>query len=690
MLPTLLLLAALTPPAAPRGGDPADPFRPLEMLDAPATRDWLDAQARLLSQAVDGHPSLAAYERRIRSLQEQTAFWTVLPAGGRFVLVGSRGATGGTGPAVTVFLRDGDGPPQPLLTAASAGGSLSRRVAVDPGGRRLAYLVGEPGSRWLRLRVMDLDRRTTLADDLAGLHSSAAEVAWLPDGSGIVYAHFGSPADPRLAPVPAPRLRLHRLGRPQSEDVELLAPDPAWQSWLTPHVTAAGDLVVEGARGTSGRSDLWMARLGGRALRPRPLLLDTPGSLRFLGAHGRDLLVEEGGRVVAVDPARPTRTHWREIIGPGADALVFASLAGGRLLAVRSHDAQPRLSVHALDGRLERDVALPEGRNVWGPPWGFGFSGSAAGRHVWFNASGLADPGTVYRLDTATGALDRWQPAETTFDPDRIVTRRVLVTSADGTRFPLFLCHARGTPADGRRPVILYAYGALSWSAFPWYQPQMVAFLERGGAFAVAGVRGGGEYAEPWHRAGAGANRRVAVADVHAAAEWLVREGWTEPPRLVAQGSSLGSALMALAVLERPQAFGAALLDIPVLDLVRYGLFTGGRLWADEIGWASDAPALRALSPLHRVRPGCQLPTLVSAGARDETAVPLHAYKYVAALQAAQECRHPVLLQVMAGAGHTMGATPEEAARAWARQLVFVETSTGSGAAQEGAPAARP
>lgn len=677
MLLTLLLVAAIDYPGAPSGGSPADPFSPLESLEAAATQEWLEAQARLLAQQIDRGPGLEAYERRIREIQAQTAYWTALPAGGdRFVLVGSRGVTGGSASAVTVFLREGDRPPQPLLTADSAGGALSRWVAIDPAGRCLAYLVGDPGSRWLRLRVFDIDRRVTLDDNLDGLHSTAPQVAWLPDGSGLVYAHFDPPADPRLGQVPAPGLRLHRLGKSQATDEVLLAPEQAWQSWLTPHVTADGRLVVEGSRGTSGRSDLWVADLRGRGIELRPVWLDAPGSPRVLGSDGRDLIVEEAGRVVTIDSRRVDRAHWRTRIPAGKDALVFAALAGGRLLLVRSRDARPLLSVHAVDGRWLRDVDLPEGRNIWGPPWGFGITGPAAGRHAWFNSSGLADPGTLYRLDTTSGTLERWQPAETAADPERIVTRHVLVGSADGTRFPMFLCHARGTAPDARRPVILYAYGALSWSAFPWFQPQMVAFLEKGGVFAVAGVRGGGEYGEAWHQAGRARNRSRAVADVHAAADWLVREGWTRPGRLAAQGSSLGSALMALAVLARPQAFGAALLDIPVLDLVRYGLFTGGKLWTDEIGWGGtpeEAAALRAISPYHRVSRGCHPPTLVSAGSRDETAVPLHAYKYVAALQAAQDCPRPVLLQVMEGAGHSMGVSPEQSARSWARQLAFLD-----------------
>lgn len=680
----LLLMAAPDYPAAPRATAGDDPYRPLEDLDSPAVHAWLDAQTRLLADRIDRRSLLEQYERRIRAVQDHTAYWTVVPAGRRSVLVGSHGATGGSSPAVALFMREGEGRPRPILNGTTTTGrALSRWVAVDPAGRRLAFLSGEPGSRWLRLGVLDLDRLELLGDELEGLHTTAPQVAWLPDGRGLVYAHFQRPVESRTAAVPAPRLRLHRLGRPQAEDDVLLSPDTAWQSWLTPRVSADGrSLMVEGARGGSGRADLWMAPLSaGVPSQLKLVLVDVPGSPRLLGNLGRELVVEETGRVVAIDPARPQPTSWRVLLPATGDALVFAALAGERLLAVRSRDARPVLAVHALDGRWQHDVALPAGHNIWGPPWGFGITGPERGRHAWFNSTSLGDPGTLYRLDTWSGTLERWQSAEMAFDPDRFVTRHVLVEAGDGVRVPVFVCHARDVVADGRRPTILYAYGALSWSAFPWFQPQMVAFLEQGGVFAVAGVRGGGEYGEAWHRAGAGLNRRRAVADVRAVAAWLVRAGWTSASRLAAQGSSLGTGLIALAALEHPQDFAAVLLDIPVLDLVRYGDFTGGRLWRDELGWADTpeaASALRAISPYHRVQPGCHPATLVSAGSRDETAVPLHAYKYVAALQAAQACDRPVLLQVIDGAGHSLGASPEQAARSWARQLVFLDSVFGS------------
>jgi prolyl oligopeptidase len=268
-----LLLASSTYPVAPGPGlvetrhavPVPDPFRALEDMDAPATRAWLDAQRQLLERAVG--MSAGAYERRIVEVQGGTTYWTALPAGPRTVLVGTSGATGGSAPAVVVSVRDRDGAPRVVLDAARAGGALSRHVAIDPAGRRLAWLAGETGARWLRLRVHALEG-PAVTDVIDGLHTTAPRVAWL-DGDRLASVHLSRPARAD-APLPAPTLRLHRLGRPQAEDVTLLAPDPSWQTWLTPY--AFGELlVVEGARGASGRSDVW----AGTPDRLRPVALGS-------------------------------------------------------------------------------------------------------------------------------------------------------------------------------------------------------------------------------------------------------------------------------------------------------------------------------------------------------------------------------------------------------------------------------
>jgi prolyl oligopeptidase len=224
----------------------------------------------------------------------------------------------------------------------------------------------------------------------------------------------------------------------------------------------------------------------------------------------------------------------------------------------------------------------------------------------------------------------------------------------------------------------MYGYGALGWSVYPWFQPQMVVWLERGGIFALPGTRGGGEYGESWHRAGSARNRQNAIDDYIAAAQWLVENRYSSAGQIVASGSSLGAALPAAAAQQRPDLFGAALIDIPVLDLIRYERHTGALMWKSELGSVSDAEDFRVLlaySPVHNVHRtgGCARPTLVTAGSRDETAVPSHAFKYVAALQHAQSCTAPVLLQLVEGAGHGYGTTPQQMATTWAMQLAFVE-----------------
>ena len=229
---------------------------------------------------------------------------------------------------------------------------------------------------------------------------------------------------------------------------------------------------------------------------------------------------------------------------------------------------------------------------------------------------------------------------------------------------------------DKTAPAFMYGYGAFSWNSFLWYQPNISVWLERGGVYAIPRIRGGGEYGERWHRAGTRLNKRNTIDDYLAAAEWLVANNYTSPDRLVANGGSASGFLAAAAILERPDLFGAALIDIPVLDMLRYEKFTAGGQWIQEFGSVEDAEEFKALysySPYHNIKSGrCYPPMMIRMGERDQTAVPLHAYKFTAAMQAAQSCDRPVLLKVMWGAGHNFGATPEANIDSSADGLTFL------------------
>jgi prolyl oligopeptidase len=252
----------------------------------------------------------------------------------------------------------------------------------------------------------------------------------------------------------------------------------------------------------------------------------------------------------------------------------------------------------------------------------------------------------------------------------------VFYESKDGTRIPMFIAHRKDVQPDGARAAILYGYGAFGWSAFPWFQPQVLAWMEAGGVYALTGLRGGGEYGERWHEAGVREKKQTSVDDYIAAAEWLIGNKYAARGKVVANGGSASGHVAAAAMVQRPSLFGAAVIDIPALDLVRYDRHTGAASWVAEFGSTAkpaEFKALRALSPYHNLdRRVCYPPTLVLAGEKDDIAVPSHAYKFIAALQASQPCANPALLQVAWGAGHTFGSSNETSGENWARQLAFL------------------
>jgi prolyl oligopeptidase len=487
------------------------------------------------------------------------------------------------------------------------------------------------------------------------------------------------------APVERQVVAVHRLGAPQDKDVIVHGPGEEPTRWYLPRVTDDGRyLTLRSAVGSGSSERLWFKDLSVPDGRLTELRTGVDAQLIVIGGEGSRLLLQTDAsaprhRVVSVDLQRPAAAHWRELVAEpdASERIVYVNLVGDRLIVFRVRDAAPLVTLHDLDGKLERTVGLPPLATVWGPGGGGpGFAGTRADSEAFFTTNSFADAGTVYRLNVSTGAVQEVLSARGSFDPADFVGERVFFQGKDGTRVPMFVARRRDTPLDGTRPALMYGYGALGWPAFPWFQPQVLAWLDAGGIYALPCIRGGGEYGEAWHQAGRRERRQTTIDDYIAAAEWLVARKYAHPGRVIANGGSLSGFVAAAAVQQRPEAFGAALVDIPVLDLLRYERVTGAASWIDELGSPADPAqfaALHALSPYHNVKDQrCATPTLVTAGERDQTAAPWHAYKYVAALQHSSTCDRPVLLQVAWGAGHTFGATPADARDTWARQLAFL------------------
>lgn len=656
-----------------------DPFAWLNDMNSPATAGWLKTQQQEWAAVRAKLPEYDSLLRRIREVQNFRLTWPPVARGKRLFFTEAAGNIGGSATsAIVLYVQDGSGARRNALEgiALEPGMQVTRFFVPSPDGRLLAFSYGPGGGRWLTWRILDVDRGTLLPDRLAGLHTTSATVAWSLDSQTLYYARPETPSgDLASGKVINAKVYAHRLGQEQAADQMLLAASNEPDRWYRPAVTEGGDLVVTSARGTSGTTDVYLLRSGSPAVN---LTSGLASSFVLLGGDARVLIFETDWkapqrRLVAWNREKET---WSEAVAESRNSIAHSAWIGNRLLVFYSSYPEPALQLFELSGKAAGRVQLPAFSNVWGGSWGAGFSGAIGDPHAYFTATSMLNPGAVYRLDLARGQAELWSSPNFAFRPGDFEVRYLQYPSRDGTRVPLFLVHRKGLKKDGQRPVYLYGYGALRWASFPWFQAHMIAWMERGGIFALAGVRGGGEFGEPWHQAGIRTNRQNAVDDYMAAAQWLAKSGYTRAGRIVANGGSLSGALPAAALNQKPELFGASVIDFGALDLLRYQNHTGALMWKDELGDVAVAEqfgALRRYSPLHNIPAGrCLPPTLVMHGSRDQVVVPSHSFKYVAARKAVAGCETATLLQYVEGTGHSFGATAEQTAETWAGQLAWV------------------
>jgi prolyl oligopeptidase len=341
------------------------------------------------------------------------------------------------------------------------------------------------------------------------------------------------------------------------------------------------------------------------------------------------------------------------VVPETVDTLRSVSLVGGRLVASYLRHAHAVVRVHELDGAFVREVDLPGIGSV------DGFGGRQSEPRTFFTYTGFTTPATVYAYDVRDGAATVFRRPEVDFDPDLYVTEQIFVTSRDGTDVPAFVTRRKDVTPDGNRPVFLYGYGGFDIPLTPGFSVSRLVWMEMGGVYVVANLRGGGEYGRSWHEAGAKLRKQNTFDDFVAVAESLVRDGWTRRERLAIGGGSNGGLLVGASMTQRPDLFGACLPDVGVMDMIRFHKFTIGWAWVSDYGSPDDPEEFRALlsySPLHNVRPGtCYPPTLISTGDHDDRVVPAHSFKFAATLQAAQGCDNPILIRIETRAGHGAG-----------------------------------
>ena len=618
---------------------------------------------------------------------------------------------------VSLHLRPGAGAEQTLIDGealmAEEGLRLDRVVWPSPDGRRVAYGVRPQGSRWMTLRVRDIESGRDLDDRLVGLVAGSSNLAWFEDGSGFTYERFAMPGDAELqtAPLRDEEVRLHRLGTRQEEDRSLFGvADPDNETLTIRQSDDFQHLVVTIRDGRQAGNRIVVFDAGSLASLADPArdvepvtgrtLVDSPEvATRFVGSRGDRIWLwtfdgAPNGKVLVTDLGDEEPT-WRTAIAEGSapiDRWIGARRVGEHL-AVGTLDGGRRIvRLFDLEGRHRYDLDPPSLGSIWS-----GLVADDSGRHAFYSLSGFVDPGTVYRLDLATGRSTVFERPELPYDPDEVVTRRVHYQGPAGPAIPMILAHHRDVEVDGSRPVMVYGYGFGGWASGPWFRAHLWEFFRLGGVFALPALRGGGELGEDWHRAGIGRQRQNAVDDYVAAIEWLIDQGLARPERVVAETQSAGASLVGAALVQRPDLFGAGILAFPLLDLLRYESYTAGVRWRSELGTVEDAEDRRAMlaySPIHNVDPErCYPPMLLLPGENDELTPPMHAYKLASALEGLEACDSEVLLRVAWGAGHTYGTTPEESAASFADQIAFVLRIVGAteedGASSEGLGAIR-
>ncbi|MDB6020991.1 MAG: serine protease, family peptidase [Pedosphaera sp.] len=652
----------------------ADPYRWLEDDNSEATKAWVAAENKVTFGFLDTIPERAAIKQRLTKLWNYERFGVPMKQGSRYFLTHNNGLQN---QAELYTMTALDAEPTLLLdpNTLSADGTVSLagyRISDD--GNLMAYALARAGSDWEEIRVRDVNTGKDLPDEIQWVKFSSS--SWLKDGKGFFYSRYDEPdkANVLKGVNYFHKLYYHQLGTPQSDD-KLVYHRPDQKEWnIGGEVTDDGHyLIIHISQGTDTRNRVYYRDLQSPDSPVVELLNDFDAAYGFIDNVGtvfyfRTDLNAPRGKVIAIDITHPARADWREIIPQTADRLQSVSLVNDQLIADYLKDAHSAIKIFQRDGMPVREVDLP-GLGTAG-----GFGGKRDYTETFYAFTSFTAPGAVYRYDLTTGKSTIFRQPKVPFNPDDYETKQVFYNSKDGTRVPMFITSKKGIKLDGNNPTCLYGYGGFDISITPSFSPSTLLWLEMGGVYAVANLRGGGEYGEEWHHAGMKLKKQNVFDDFIAAGEWLVANHYTRPAKLAIAGGSNGGLLVGACLTQRPDLFGAALPAVGVMDMLRFHKFTIGWAWASDYGSSENAEefqALHAYSPLHNIKSGTKYPaTLITTGDHDDRVVPAHSFKFAATLQSAQAGRKPVLIRIETRAGHGAGKPTtkqiEESADKWA------------------------
>ena len=645
------------------GTQVADPYRWLENDTSAETADWVKRENTVTQAYLADIPFRDAIAKRyedILNFPKEGAPWKV---GNLFFSTKNSGLQN----QGVIHVRTGlDGEDKVFIdpNAVDPAGTTSiGLMGASKDDRYMAVSVQKAGSDWQDITLWDLKTMTPMADTLYWAKFSG--VAWYKDG--FFYSRFPEPkkGTELSAASQYQKVYYHKLGDPQAKDALVWKNDDEPNLYVGVNTTEGEEFAtLYIATGTDGFEQYFFDLRKG--VIPTPATQWTPlqqgfeqktSIIAYEPKSGKLLATTDVDapkyRLVAVDPANPAKENWKDVIPQKDDLLEGVNTGGGKLFASYLKDATTRIYRYAADGSGEQEVKLP-GLGSAG-----GFGGKREDTYSFYSFTSFTDPGSIFKYDYATGKSELYYRPELKFNPDEYETEQDFYTSKDGTKVPMFIVHKKGVEKSGKNPALLYAYGGFNISLSPSFSTSRMILLEQGGVFALANLRGGGEYGEAWHKAGMKEKKQNVFDDFIAAAEYLIAQKWTDKDHLAIEGGSNGGLLVGAVMTQRPDLCAVAFPHVGVMDMLRYQKFTAGFGWVPEFGDADNSKEefqyLHAYSPLHNIKPANYPATLVFTADHDDRVVPAHSFKFISTLQLAQEGNAPVLIRVDTNAGHGAG-----------------------------------
>lgn len=654
----------------------ADPFRWLEenVRNSDDVKNWVDAQNKVTFSYIEQLPFRKEIEGRLTKLWNYEKFGAPFRAGERYFYFRNEGLQN---QSVLYKMDTLGGKPSILVDPNSwseDGTDALGGMEFSDDGKWMAYGIQKAGSDWRTWKVMNVDTGEILDDELNWMKFGG--VSWTSDNKGFYYSRYDEPdAEAKFQGLNlGQKIYYHHVGQSQAEDKLVYQDEKNPTYGFIPSVTEDGKyLVVTVWQGTDDRYRILYRDLTAEDKTLKVLIDDFTNEYSFLGNQGSNFYFKSDFNapkkcILTIDVTKPTIDQ-KTIVAESEEAMESAGIVGDSLIINYLQDAKTLVKTFDLDGKFVREVKLP------GIGTASGFGGRRTHQETFYTFSSFNQPPSSFRYDLKTGASELIRSAKVDFNPDDYVVDQVFYESKDGTKVPMFICYKKGLERNGKNPTLLYGYGGFNISLTPGFSISRLQWMEMGGIFALANLRGGGEYGKDWHKAGTKTKKQNVFDDFIGAAEYLINEKYTSSANLGIQGGSNGGLLVGACMTQRPDLYGACLPAVGVMDMLRFQEFTAGRFWVDDYGSskasAEEFEALRKYSPYHNLVDGTSYPpTMVTTADTDDRVVPGHSFKFAARLQEAHQGENPVLIRIETKAGHGAGKPTskiiEEAADQWA------------------------